>query len=151
MSPVEHDWFILKIFGVFLTLKVWWISSTFNDRFNGATVKHVQRINNIFRLILHNIYCQDSLATAIWRCKMEGPVSALLPDGVAAAAPGCPAHLSDQPPGAVRSEDSQWTREQCGGQPALLPGCPPLEHDNHGVQAKESSGIKGAHLNFFIW
>ncbi len=81
---------------------------------------------------------------------MEGPVPALLPDGVAVAAPGCPAHLPDQPPGAVRSEDSQWTREQCGGQPALLPGSPPLEHDNHGVQAQELYGIKGDHLNFLI-
>ncbi len=81
---------------------------------------------------------------------MEGFVPALLPDCVAVAAPGCPAHLSDQPPGALRSEDSQRTGEQRGGQPALLPRSPPPEHDNHGVQAQELSGIKGDHLNFLI-
>jgi hypothetical protein len=42
-----------------LTLKVWWIFSTYNDGFNvllGATVNHVQRINNIFKLILHKSF-----------------------------------------------------------------------------------------------
>ncbi len=45
----------LKITGAFLTLKIWWLSSTYNDGFNAlrATVKHVQWINNIYKLILH--------------------------------------------------------------------------------------------------
>ncbi len=49
----------LKISGAFFTLKVLRISSTYNDGFtaclSGDRVKHVQRINNIFKLILHGV------------------------------------------------------------------------------------------------